>query len=95
MAIVKPFVAGRKFTGLASSGTGTGATFAIAATAFTNDIGTNTAFPASYSYYNLYINGVLQTADTSTITVGPSSITIPDGDVLDGATPIIVEFIVT
>jgi hypothetical protein len=95
MAIVKLFMAGRRFTGLAGSGTGTGATFAIAATAFTNDTGASTAFPASYAYYNLYINGVLQTSDTSTITTSPSSITIPGGDVLDAATPIILEFIVT
>lgn len=94
MAIVKPFVAGRRFTGTAGSGTGTGATFSIAATAFADDTGAAaTAFPASFAYYNLYINGVIQTADTSSITT--TAITIPGGDVLDGATPIVIEFVVT
>ncbi|MFP5109043.1 DUF4183 domain-containing protein [Neobacillus sp. C211] len=94
MAIVKPFVAGRKFTGTAGSGTGTGAAFAIAATTFTNDAGAAaTAFPASFAYYNLYINAQIQTADTSTVTT--TAITIPGGDVLDPATPIVVEFVVT
>jgi ribose 5-phosphate isomerase len=94
MAIIKPFVAGRRFTSTAGAGTGTGATFSIAATTFTNDAGaTATAFPGSFAYYNLYINGVLQTADTSTVTT--TAITIPGGDVLDPATPIIVEFVVT
>ncbi|GED17301.1 DUF4183 domain-containing protein [Aneurinibacillus migulanus] len=94
MPIVKPFIAGRKFTSTAGAGTGTGATFAIAATAFTDDTGAAaTAFPASFSYYNLYINAVLQTADTSTATT--TTLTIPGGDVLDPATPITVEFVVT
>ncbi|WP_134687491.1 DUF4183 domain-containing protein [Brevibacillus migulae] len=94
MPIVKPFIAGRRFTGTAGAGTGTGATFAIAATTFTDDTGAAaTAFPASFSYYNLYINAVIQTADTSTVTT--TAITIPGGDVLDPATPIVIEFVVT
>ncbi|QYR22746.1 DUF4183 domain-containing protein [Paenibacillus sp. sptzw28] len=94
MAIIKPFVAGRRFSATAGSGTGTGAAYAIAATAFTTDAGVAaTAFPASYAYYNLYINAVIQTADTSSVTT--TAITIPDGDELDGATPIMVEFVIT
>jgi ribose 5-phosphate isomerase len=94
MAITKPFIAARRFTSTIGAGTGTGATFAIAATAFTTDTGVAaTAFPASPAYYNLYINAMLQTADTSTATT--TTITIPGGDVLDPATPIIVEFVVT
>ncbi|MFJ5621803.1 DUF4183 domain-containing protein [Peribacillus loiseleuriae] len=94
MAIVKPFIAGRKFTATAGSGTGTGATFLIDATEFTNDAGVAaTAFPASFAYYSLYINAMLQTSDTSSVTT--AAITIPGGDVLDPDTPIVVEFIVT
>ncbi|WP_047155497.1 DUF4183 domain-containing protein [Aneurinibacillus tyrosinisolvens] len=94
MAIIKPFVAGRRFSSTAGAGTGTGATYSIAATAFTTDTGAAaTAFPASFAYYNLYINAVIQTADTSTVTT--TTITIPGGDTLDPATPIIVEFVVT
>lgn len=94
MPITKPFVAGRRFTSTTGAGTGTGATFAIAATTFTNDAGVAaTAFPASFAYYNLYINAVLQTGDTSTVTT--TAITIPGGDALDPATPLIVEFIIT
>jgi len=93
MPIVKPFMASRKFTATAGDGTGTGATFAIAATTFIDDTGAAaTAFPASFAYYILYINGMPQTADTSTITT--TAITIPGGDVLDPATPIMVEFVV-
>jgi ribose 5-phosphate isomerase len=74
-------------------GTGTGATFAIAATAFTTDTGAAaTAFPASPAYYNLFINAMHQTSDTSTATT--VSITIPGGDALDPATPVVVEFVV-
>lgn len=93
MAIIKPFLASRRFASTIGSGTGTGATFAIAATTFTDDTGaTATAFPGSFAYYNLYINSMIQTGDTSTITT--TEITIPGGNVLDPATPVIVEFVV-
>lgn len=94
MAFIIPFIAGRRFTTTLASGTGAGATFAILATTFTNDTGgTATAFPSSFAYYELYINGVVQMGNTSTVTT--ASITIPNGDTLDPATPIVVEFIVT
>ncbi|MBT2649427.1 DUF4183 domain-containing protein [Bacillus sp. ISL-34] len=51
-----------------------------------------TAFPGSFAYYILYINAQIQTADTSTVTT--TTITIPNGDTLDDATPIVVEFVV-
>ena len=93
MPIIKPFMASRKFSGTIGAGTGTGATFAIAATTFTNDAGAAaTAFPASFAYYVLYINGQIQTADTSTLTT--TTITIPGGDALDPLTPVIVEVVV-
>ncbi|MBG9792853.1 hypothetical protein ABD76_10290 [Paenibacillus dendritiformis] len=93
MAITKPFLAGRRFQATIGDGTGTGATFAIAATEFTDDTGAAaTAFPGSFAYYTLYINGVVQLGDTSTVTT--TTITIPDGNVLDGATPVVVEFVV-
>ncbi|MBN3522947.1 DUF4183 domain-containing protein [Paenibacillus apiarius] len=60
MPIVIPFIAGRRFASTIGAGTGTGATFAIAATACTDDTGAAaTAFPASPAYYNLYINSVV------------------------------------
>ncbi len=94
MAIIQPFVASRRFVSTIGAGTGTGATFSIAATAFTNDTGAAaTAFPSSFAYYNLYLNGVIQTADTSSVT--KAAIAIPGGDALDPATPVTVEFIVT
>lgn len=94
MAFIIPFIASRKFTTTLASGTGTGATFAVAATTFTNDTGaTATAFPASFAFYNLYINGVLQMGNASTVTT--ATITIPGADALDPATPIVVEFVVT
>jgi hypothetical protein len=93
MPIIKPFMASRKFTATIGDGTGTGATFAIPATAFTDDTGAAvTAFPASFAYYVLYINAQPQTADTSTLTT--TTITIPDADVLDDATPILIEVVV-
>ncbi len=94
MPIVQPYINGRRFSATMGAGTGAGATFAIAATAFTTDAGVAaTAFPAAYAYYNFYINGMLQTGDTSTVTT--TTLSIPGGDVLDPGTPIIVEFIVT
>lgn len=61
-------MASRKFTATIGDGTSTGATFAIAATAFTDDTGEAvTAFPGSFSYYVFYINSQIQTADTSTL----------------------------
>ncbi|MFX3636253.1 MAG: DUF4183 domain-containing protein [Candidatus Pristimantibacillus sp.] len=93
MPISKPFMAARRFSTTVSDGTGVGVAFNILATATTNDIGVAaTAFPTAPAYYNLYINGQIQTADTSTVTT--TAITIPDGDALDPATPIIIEFIV-
>ncbi|MCE5168413.1 DUF4183 domain-containing protein [Paenibacillus profundus] len=93
MAIIKPFMAARRFASTIGAGTGTGAAFAIAATAFTNDAGAAAAtFPASFAFYNLYINGVVQMGDTSTIST--TTITIPSGDTLDGATPVVVEVVV-
>ncbi|MBW5446424.1 DUF4183 domain-containing protein [Cohnella sp. CFH 77786] len=94
MPIVTPYQNSRRFTSTIGAGTGTGAAYAIAATAFTNDAGAAaTAFPASYNYYNLYLNGILQTADTSSVTT--ASISIPGGDVLDPGTPVIVQFVVS
>ncbi|RJG21677.1 DUF4183 domain-containing protein [Paenibacillus thiaminolyticus] len=94
MPITQPFVASRKFLSTIGAGTGTGATFAIAATTFTNDAGAAaTAFPGLFAYYLLHINGVVQTADVSTVST--TTITIPGGDALDPATPVVVEFVVT
>ncbi len=93
MPIVKPFMASRKFFATIGDGTGTGPTFAIDATTFIDDAGAAaTAFPASFAYYVLYINAQIQTADVSTIST--TTITIPDGDTLDPATPILVEVVV-
>ncbi|SEM82408.1 DUF4183 domain-containing protein [Paenibacillus sp. OV219] len=93
MAIIKPFVAARRFSATAGDGTGVGAAYNILATATTNDTGVPaTAFPIP-TYYNLYINAQIQEGDTSTLTT--TAITIPDGDTLDPAVPIIIEIIVT
>ncbi|MGG0251952.1 DUF4183 domain-containing protein [Bacillus toyonensis] len=92
MPIIQPFMASRRFTSTLGAGTGTGAAFAVAATACLNDAGTTaTAFP-TFTYYNLYVNGILQPS----VTTGPTgAITIPGGDALDGGIPITIEFIVT
>ncbi|SDO16430.1 protein of unknown function [Paenibacillus sp. yr247] len=93
MPITKPFMAARRFNATVADGTGTGAAYNILATATTNDAGVAaTAFPTAPAYYNLYINALLQTADTSTATT--TAITIPGGDALDPATPIVIEFVV-
>lgn len=94
MPLVTPFQNSLRFAATIGDGTGTGATFAIAATAFTDDAGASaTAFPGSFNYYNLYINGIMQTADTSTVST--TTITIPDGDTLNGGTPVVVQFVVS
>ncbi|MGC9934719.1 DUF4183 domain-containing protein [Priestia aryabhattai] len=93
MPIVKPFMNSLRFSTTAGAGTGTGVAYSILATAFTTDAGAAaTAFPASPAYYNLYINGQIQTGDTSAATT--TAITIPDGDTLSPLTPIVVEFVV-
>jgi ribose 5-phosphate isomerase len=94
MPIVTPYQNSRRFVSTIGAGTGTGATFAIAATATTDDTGAAaTAFPTTFSYYNLFVNGILQTADTSSVTT--TAITIPGGDVLDAGIPITVQFVVS
>jgi len=94
MPLVTPFQNSIRFAATIGDGTGTGATFAIAATAFTDDAGTAaTAFPSKFNYYNFYINGIMQTADTSTVTT--TTITIPGGDALNGGTPVVVQFVVS
>ncbi|MFF0830507.1 DUF4183 domain-containing protein [Brevibacillus sp. NPDC003359] len=93
MPIIKPYLASLRFTSTMGAGTGTGATFSIAATTFTNDAGAAaTAFPGTFAFYNLYINGVLQPGNTSTITT--TAITIPGGDAENVGTPVVVEFVV-
>lgn len=93
MAIIKPFLAGRRFDATIGDGTGTGATFNILATACTDDSGASaTAFPASFAYYNLYLSGQLQPAINSSVTT--TAITIPDGNTLDSGVPVSIEFIV-
>ena len=93
MAIIKPYLASKRFNSTIGAGTGTGATFNILATAFTTDTGTAaTTFPASFAYYNLYLNGQLQPGDTSTVTT--TAITIPGGDALDAGVPVMIEFVV-
>ncbi|RUT35468.1 DUF4183 domain-containing protein [Paenibacillus zeisoli] len=94
MPIVTAYQNSRRFTSTIGAGTGTGATFAIAATAFTNDAGVAaTAFPGTFNYYNLFVNGLMQTADASSVTT--TTITIPGGDALDPGTPIVIQFIVS
>lgn len=94
MPVTLPFQASRKFFSTIGAGAGTGATFAIAATSFTNDSGvTATAFPTTFAYYILYVNGVIQLASASTIST--TAITIPDANTLDPAMPLLVEFIIT
>ena len=94
MPIVTPYQNSLRFASTFGEGTGTGATFAIDATSFTDDSGAAaTAFPSSFNYYNLYINGILQTADTSSITT--TAITIPGGDALNDGIPLIVQFVVS
>ena len=92
MPLTRPFMASRKFVATIGDGTGAGPTFAIAVASFTDDTGAAaTAFPVP-TYYVLYINGLIQTGDVSTITT--TTLSIPDGDTLDGATPVTVEIVV-
>ncbi|SFI71279.1 MULTISPECIES: DUF4183 domain-containing protein [unclassified Bacillus (in: firmicutes)] len=93
MAIIKPFMTSRRFNSTISAGTGAGATFNILATACTNDAGgAATAFPSSFAYYNLYLNGQLQAAGDSSVTT--AAITIPNADALDPGVPVTIEFVV-
>ncbi|MED2751881.1 DUF4183 domain-containing protein [Bacillus thuringiensis] len=94
MPIVKPFIAGRRFISTAATGTVAGADLTFANTDFTDDTGAVTTFPASYAFLTLYINGVIQTGDTIT-GVTTTAATIVGGAVLDGGTPIAIEFTIT
>ncbi|MCU4978317.1 DUF4183 domain-containing protein [Bacillus cereus] len=94
MPIVKPFIAGRRFVSTAATGTVAGADLTFANTDFTDDTGAVTTFPASYAFITLYINGVIQTGDTLT-GVTTTAATIVGGAVLDGGTPIAIEFTIT
>ena len=93
MPIVKPFIAGRRFVSTAATGTAAGADLTFANTDFTDDTGAVTTFPAS-TLLTLYINGVIQTGDTIT-GVTTTAATIVGGAVLDGGTPIAIEFTIT
>ncbi|MGG3528962.1 DUF4183 domain-containing protein [Bacillus pseudomycoides] len=93
MAIVKPFMAGRRFITTATTGTVAGADLTFTNTDFTDDTGGISTFPSSPAVVDLYINGVLQTSDTVT-GLSTTAITVVGGAVLDPATPITIEFIV-
>lgn len=73
MAIVKPYFATRRFISTAADGTINvlNLDFVVADFTLGNDAA---AFPTSYAYYNLYINGILQVSATSTLTAGTLSI---------------------
>ncbi|MGG0185540.1 DUF4183 domain-containing protein [Bacillus rhizoplanae] len=91
MPIIKPFFASRRYDSTIGAGTGNGSTFYILATSFNDDMGAAaTAFPASFSYYNLYVNGQLQPAVNSSVTT--TAIIIPGGDSLDPGVPVMIEF---
>lgn len=91
MAFVKPFLTVNRFSATIADGTGAAATFNILATATTNDAGAAaTAFPTAPAYYNLYLNGQLQTGDVSSVTT--TAITIPNGDTLNPGTTVLIEF---
>lgn len=93
MPITKPFMAGRRFTTTASTGTIAGADLTFANTDFTDDTGGVSTFPSSPAVVNLYINALLQTSDTVT-GLSTTAVTIVGGATLDAATPIVVEFII-
>lgn len=94
MPIVKPFMAGRRFTTTASTGTAAGADLTFANTDFTDDAGVTTStFPSSPAVVNLYINGILQTSDTVT-GLSTTAVTVVGGAALDGSNPIVLEFII-
>ncbi|MCP1122557.1 DUF4183 domain-containing protein [Bacillus sp. 3103sda1] len=91
MPIIKPFFASKRYNSTIGAGTGIGSTFTILATDFKDDTGAAaTAFPASFVYYNLYLNGQLQPAINSSVT--KTAITIPSGDILDRGVPVMIEF---
>lgn len=93
MPIVKPFMAGRRFTTTASAGTVAAADLTFANTDFVDDTAGVSTFPSSPAVVNLYINALLQTSDTVT-GLSTTAVTIVGGAVLDAGTPIIIEFIV-
>ena len=93
MAIVKPFMAGRRFVSTIGAGTIAGADVTFANTDFTDDTGGVSTFPSSPAVVNLYINALLQTSDTVT-GLSTTAVTIVGGAVLDGATPIVLEFVI-
>ncbi|MEK4841038.1 DUF4183 domain-containing protein [Bacillus sp. FSL L8-0152] len=94
MPIVKPFIVGRRFVSTAATGTVAGANLTFANINFTDDTDAVTTFPASYAYFTLYINDVIQTSDTITC-VTTTAATIVGGAVLNGCTPIAIEFTIT
>ncbi|MFK4302031.1 MULTISPECIES: DUF4183 domain-containing protein [unclassified Paenibacillus] len=93
MPIIPPFQGSKKFVSNILEGTGTGASFSIAAINFIDDAGlTITSFPTTFNYYLLYINGVLQLDNSSSVSA--TAINLPDGDTLDPSVPIMIEFII-
>lgn len=93
MPIVKPFMAGRRFVSTIGAGTVAGADVTFANTDFTDDAGAVSTFPSSPPVVNLYINALLQTSDTVT-GLSTTAVTIVGGAALDGATPIVIEFVI-
>ncbi|UOY92214.1 DUF4183 domain-containing protein [Ectobacillus sp. JY-23] len=92
-----------RFFYVTPSGTAAGATLTIDAASFFNDAGTAVTslptLPAGNSYFNVFINGVLQMDDISTYTpgatgVGSLAINVPaGGDGILTGTPVILEVV--
>lgn len=88
---VGPTLVSNKFNSTASAGTVVGGNLLIPAASFTDDNGNSiTTFPSS-SYFNLFINGLLQPNGVTGLS--PSQVEVIGGGALDPADPITLELV--
>lgn len=97
MAIITSYINSLKFFSTIPTIPTTPIALIIPATDFI-DNSTNaaaTAFPSSYKYFNLYINGIPQYTNLQNCSVTASGLTIIDTTGLTQGHPVALEFIVT
>ncbi len=83
----------KKYFAHASAGMVSGQNLIFAAMSFVDDQGNPiSTFPSEYSYFNLYINGMIQLNGVSA--VNSTLLMITGGALLDSGDPIFIEFVI-
>jgi hypothetical protein len=89
--IAYPVLVSNKYFSYAGEGSVVGANLIISSINFTNDNGDSPSVFSLYSYFNLFINGILQ--PNGVVILTPTQVLIVGGGLLEPSNPIIIELV--